>query len=146
MAGANDPLADAMRATRELVERMREAGRVPEPFPSAEKIAEREIERQAIAHERALRRVKKEARGEPGRPRATVTQDELLEILARGLEQARSTSRPRQPTYAAIASEFGLKRTWATQIVKWAEAHQKQAREAIALSKTPRRFSTIVSD
>jgi hypothetical protein len=81
-----------------------------------------------------------------GRPPVTVSRETLLEILRRGLERARSTTRVRQPSYEAIADEFGMKRTWTTPIVKWAEKHQREAREAIALSKTPERFSTIVAD
>jgi hypothetical protein len=70
----------------------------------------------------------------------------LFGLLARGLERARSTKKRRQPSYDSIAGEYGLKRTWTTPIVKWAETHQREARQALATSKTPRRFSTLIRD
>jgi len=103
-----------------------------------------------FAHnEQALARARKriaaaDTPGDPGRPHTKITKATLLELFARGLERARS-KRP-QPSYAAIADEHELKRTWVTPIVKWAEKHPSEAREAIASSKTPERFSTIVSD
>jgi hypothetical protein len=104
------------------------------------------IETQAAAFELALRRAREEPRGESGRPRQTITQDELHGLFKRGLERARSTKKRRQPSYDSIADEYGLKRTWTTPIVKWAETHQRAAREAIVTSKTPRRFSALVRD
>jgi hypothetical protein len=87
-----------------------------------------------------------EAKGEPGRPGIKITQAMLFDLFRAGLERARSTKKRRHPTYAAIAEEHGLRRTWTTPFVKWAETHQREAREAIATSKTPRRFSTLIRD
>ena len=79
-----------------------------------------------------------------GRPENTITQATLFGLFTRGLERARSTAKPRGPSYTAIAAEHGLTRTWATPIIKWAEKNQQSALEAMRLSETPPRFSTIV--
>jgi hypothetical protein len=86
------------------------------------------------------------AQGIPGRPRVTITEDTLFNIFRQSLERARSTSKPAQPSYEAIAATNEVGRTWVTPVVKWAVAHQLEARQAIALSETPERFSTIVRD
>jgi hypothetical protein len=86
------------------------------------------------------------AKGKPGRPRVTVTRDTFVGILKQSLERAQSTARPPQPSYEAIATYAGVKRTWVTPIVEWTIAHPREALEAIRLSKIPERFSTIVSE
>jgi hypothetical protein len=87
-----------------------------------------------------------ESKGESGRPKTLITQAVLFDLFRAGLERARSTKKRRQPTYAAIADEHGLKRTWTTTIVKWAETHQREAKQALVMSKTPKRFSALVRD
>jgi hypothetical protein len=90
--------------------------------------------------------VQPETKGESGRPKITITKETLLALFASGLERARSMKKRREPSYDSIADEHGLKRTWTTPIVKWAETHQREAREAIASSKAPRSFSTLIRD
>jgi hypothetical protein len=120
--------------------------RPDEPTAEWEKI-EAELREPAPPPKPILVRLAPEAStGKSGRPQQTISKQTLLNLLARGLERARSTGKRRQPSYEAIADEFGLKRTWTTPIVQWAERHQREAREAIALSRTPPRFTTIVSD
>jgi hypothetical protein len=85
-------------------------------------------------------------KGTPGRPRVVVTHETLLEIFRQSLERARSTAKPPQPTYAAIAADAGVTRTWVTPIVKWVVTHQREALDAIRLSEIPKRFSAFVSD
>ena len=75
--------------------------------------------------------------GESGRPRITLNKETLFVLFERGLERARSTERRRQPSYERIADEVGLKRTWVTPIVKWAERHQLEARKAIVSVENP---------
>jgi hypothetical protein len=87
-----------------------------------------------------------EPKGESGRPKTLITQAVLLDLFRAGLERARSTKKRRQPTYEVIADEHGLKRTWTTAIVKWAETHQGEAKQALATSKTPKRFSALIRD
>jgi len=88
-----------------------------------------------------------EPKGESGRPENRIARAALFGLFERGLERARCPNkRRRRPTYDEIADEFGLKRTWITPIVKWAEAHQRQALRAVRTSKTPARFSTLVRD
>jgi hypothetical protein len=82
--------------------------------------------------------------GTPGRPNVTVTKDTLLRIFRQSLERARS--KPPQPGYQQIADDNGVKRTWLTPIVKWAEKHPKETLDAIRSSEIPARFSTIVRD
>jgi hypothetical protein len=84
-----------------------------------------------------------EPKGEPGRPDKTITQAVLLGLFERGLERARSPKQRKHPSYASIADEYGLSRTWITPIVQWAEKHQRAARRALVTSETPARFSTL---
>ena len=80
--------------------------------------------------------------GTPGRPKVTVTQETLLQIFRQSLERTRSD--PPQPSYQQIADDNGVKRTWVTPIVKWAEMHPRTALHATQVSKVPTTFSTIV--
>jgi hypothetical protein len=88
--------------------------------------------------------VKREVKGEPGRPRVLVTKATLLEIFKQSLERARDTAEPPRPYYQQIATDNGVKRTWVTPIVKWVAAHQQEALHAVATSEIPPRFSTCV--
>jgi len=114
----------------------------PSPHLAAASVAEIQVRLRDLRLAAILE--KGEPKGDPGRPTKEIAENVLLGLLDRGLERARSTGWRRQPTYEAIASEYGLKRTWTTPIVKWAETHQRDARQAISTSKIPRRFSTLV--
>jgi hypothetical protein len=112
-----------------------------------EKLRAASFERDVHVHETALARHAENMsapKGESGRPRILLTQADLLGLFERGLERARSAKKRRKPTYDEIADEYKLKRTWTTPIVKWAEAHQREARKAIVTSKIPPRFSALV--
>ena len=85
-------------------------------------------------------------KGDPGRPSVTVTKEILLEIFKQSLERARSTEKRKQPSYARIAADHEVGRTWVTPIVKWVARHPGDALHAVALSEIPQRFSTIVRD
>jgi hypothetical protein len=87
-----------------------------------------------------------ELKGKPGRRKTVITKAVLFGLFERGLERARSPKKRRHPSYDSIAGEYGLKRTWTTPIVQWAEKHQREARRAIVSSKIPPRFSTLVRD
>jgi hypothetical protein len=110
---------------------------------AAARISELKTEKRALV----VAALEEDAKGESGRPELTITQAVLFGLFERGLERARSTTKKRRhPSYDSIADEYGLKRTWVTPIVKWAEKHQREARKAIRTSKTPPRFSTLVRD
>ena len=81
---------------------------------------------------------------ESGQRKVTVTHDTLRVILRQSLQRTRS--KPPQPSYQQIADDNDVKRTWVTPIVKWAEKHPREARDALWMSRVPARFSTIVRD
>jgi hypothetical protein len=90
---------------------------------------------------------KGKSKGKPGRHKKTVSDAVVLGLLERGLERHRSLNKRRkEPGYKKIADEFDLARTWATEIVKWAEKHPHEARRAIATSEIPTRFSAYLAE
>lgn len=126
----------------------REVGFTPPELVSAE-LARLQARREdlivaALDDERQITSPASKDKG--GRPEVEISQDTLHAIFRQSLERARSTSKRAKPSYQEIADDNGVGRTWVTPIVKWAVKHQREAREAIRLSKTPPRFSTFVRD
>jgi hypothetical protein len=159
---ARPDLASQLRAFQLAADRASEVGRQLHEaaastadqlraFPSQTKpegidpeaLAEYEIERQAMAHERALRRVR-DAKGDPGRPVATMSAATFLTILDLGLRRAKSDAE--KPSLQAISNRTGVPRQRVTPIADWVATNPSRAQHYLDLSEIPPPFRAIVAD